>query len=117
MDLFTLIALIKALKTGAIQGPLEWKDSVPSTDDLPVSAQNGDVYHVAADGCLYAYNGKQWKKIGPIVTIDVALNGESTNPVENRAIFGKMTSTAEADALYHLGFYLDNNGDLCQKED
>lgn len=27
---------------------------------------------------------------------------------------GNMKSTAEADALYHLGFYLDSNGGLCQ---
>lgn len=27
-----------------------------------------------------------------------------------------LTSGAQADAIYHLGFYLDANGDLCQVE-
>ena len=46
--------------------------------------------------------------------VDTALDGDSTNPVQNKAIYGKMTSTAQADAIYHLGFYIDENGDLCQ---
>lgn len=27
-----------------------------------------------------------------------------------------LTSGTQADAIYHLGFYLDANGDLCQVE-
>ena len=46
--------------------------------------------------------------------IDTALSPSSENPVQNKAIYGKMTSTAQADAIFHLGFYLDENGDLCQ---
>lgn len=51
------------------------------------------------------------------VLVDTALNASSANPVQNKEIYGKMTSTAEADAKYHLGFYLDANGDLCQVDD
>ena len=49
--------------------------------------------------------------------IDAAMSDTSENPVQNKAITGKMKSTAEADAAYHLGFYLDENGDLCQVDD
>jgi hypothetical protein len=46
--------------------------------------------------------------------VDPARDGDSANPVQNKAVYGKMTSTAQADAIYHLGFYIDENGDLCQ---
>lgn len=36
-----------------------------------------------------------------------ALNSEIT----------KIKSGSEEDAVYHLGFYLDENGDLCQVDD
>ena len=48
--------------------------------------------------------------------VDSVLSDSSENPVQNKVIYGKMTSTAQADAIYHLGFYLDANGDLCQVE-
>ena len=33
------------------------------------------------------------------------------------ALVARLKSGAIADAELHLGFYLDSNGDLCQKED
>ena len=49
--------------------------------------------------------------------VDAEMSDTSENPVQNKAITGKMKSTVEADAAYHLGFYLDENGDLCQVDD
>lgn len=49
--------------------------------------------------------------------VDAAMSDSSENPVQNKVVTGKMKSTAEADAMYHLGFYLDENGDLCQVDD
>ena len=118
MDFWELIAIAKALHGGGlIDSPLRWRDTVPTVSDLPASAEEGDLYRVEADGGFYAYDGTAWKYAGAMISVDKSLNGTSSNPVENKAIYNKMTSTAEADAQFHLGFYLDNNGDLCQKED
>lgn len=46
------------------------------------------------------------------IDVDDALSDSSTNPVQNKVISAKMKSTAKADKAYHLGFYLDANGDL-----
>lgn len=50
-------------------------------------------------------------------TVDAEMSDTSEKPVQNKVVTGKMKSTAEADAMYHLGFYLDENGDLCQVDD
>ena len=49
---------------------------------------------------------------GTGVPVDSALSSSSENPVQNKVISAKMKSTAKADKAYHLGFYLDANGDL-----
>lgn len=49
--------------------------------------------------------------------VDAEMSDTSEKPVQNKVVTGKMKSTAEADAAYHLGFYLDENGDLCQVDD
>lgn len=49
--------------------------------------------------------------------VDAAMSDTSEKPVQNKVVTGKMKSTSEADAVYHLGFYLDENGDLCQVDD
>ena len=46
------------------------------------------------------------------IDVDSAMSDSSENPVQNKVVTGKMKSTAQADKLYHLGFYLDANGDL-----
>jgi len=46
------------------------------------------------------------------IDVDSSLSDSSTNPVQNKVITGKMKSTSKADKAYHLGFYLDENGDL-----
>lgn len=48
------------------------------------------------------------------IDIDSAMSATSENPVQNKVINAKMTSQAEADAVYHMGFYVDADGDLCQ---
>lgn len=49
-------------------------------------------------------------------TVDAAMSATSENPVQNKIITGKMQSTAEADSAYHMGFYMDADGCLCQKK-
>lgn len=118
MDFWELVALAKALRASGIiiAAPLKWKGTVLTVSDLPSGAEEGDVYRVDADGDLYAYTDGSWINIGAVISVDSAMSSTSENPVQNKVIYGKMTSTAEADAQYHLGFYLDTNGDLCQVE-
>lgn len=47
------------------------------------------------------------------IDVDDAMSETSENPVQNKVVTRKMKSTAQADKAYHLGFYLDSNGDLC----
>lgn len=46
------------------------------------------------------------------IDVDSAMSDSSTNPIQNKVVTGKMKSTSQADKAYHLGFYLDANGDL-----
>lgn len=46
------------------------------------------------------------------IDVDSAMSDSSENPVQNKVVTGKMKSGAQADKVYHLGFYLDGNGDL-----
>ena len=47
------------------------------------------------------------------IDVDDTMSETSKNPVQNKVVTAKMKSTAQADKVYHLGFYLDSNGDLC----
>ena len=51
------------------------------------------------------------------IDVDDAMSDSSTNPVQNKVVTGKMKSTAKADKLYHLGLYIDGDGDLCYDYD
>ena len=70
-------------------------------------------------------NGKLWTAPGgSTVIVDDELSDTSENPVQNKIITGKvrdlksaLKSGDEEDAIYHLGFYLDEDGDLCQVEE
>lgn len=46
------------------------------------------------------------------IAVDSTLSDSSTNPVQNKVITAKLKSTSKEDKAYHLGFYLDSNGDL-----
>ncbi len=47
------------------------------------------------------------------IDVDSTMSDSSVNPVQNKVISAKMKSTAKADKAYHMGFYLNANGDLC----
>lgn len=48
------------------------------------------------------------------VLVDAEMSDSSTNPVQNAVISRTMKAATEETAAWHLGFYLDENGDLCQ---
>ena len=47
---------------------------------------------------------------------DSAMSDSSARPVQNKVINQTLKAADQATAAYHLGFYLDANGDLCQVE-
>lgn len=51
------------------------------------------------------------------VPTDAAMSDSSTNPVQNKVISAKMKSTTREDRAYHMGFYRDANGGLCEAND
>lgn len=78
------------------EGAWETPDATPTA---------GSPKLVTSDGVKAAIDG---------ITIDVdnAMSDTSENPVQNKVITAKMKSTSRADKAYHLGFYLDANGNL-----
>lgn len=48
------------------------------------------------------------------VIVDSAMSDSSTNPVQNGVINTTLKDGTEATAEYHLGFYLDQDGNVCQ---
>lgn len=51
------------------------------------------------------------------VPTDTSMSDSSTNPVQNKVISAKMKSTTREDRAYHMGFYRDANGGLCEAND
>lgn len=56
-----------------------------------------------------------WEASG-IYDIDQQKNQRQIN-AEQADLKSALKSGDEEDAIYHLGFYLDENGDLCQVEE
>lgn len=75
---------------------MHYKGQVQNVSDLPATAQNGDVYNVAATGDNYAWNGSSWDN----------LSGEYING-NGIDITGKNISAKAGEAL---GF--DNYGNI-----
>lgn len=48
------------------------------------------------------------------VIVDSVMSESSTNPVQNAVINTTLKAGTEETAAYHLGFYLDQNGNVCQ---
>lgn len=46
------------------------------------------------------------------IAVDSAMSDTSLNPVQNKVVTGILKNATKANKAYHLGFYLDANGDL-----
>ena len=66
-------------------GGVHYKGSVPTVDDLPTDAQQGDLYEVTADNSEWCYNGESWFSYG------------STNAAELKPIAQADINTAQFD--------------------
>ena len=48
----------------------KFKGSVNTYDDLPGSAESGDVYNVKSNGANYAWTGTEWDELGATINLD-----------------------------------------------
>ena len=58
-----------------IVGGVHYKGSVPTVEDLPVDATQGDLYEVESNGSEYCYNGEKWFEYGTTHFTPVAGDG------------------------------------------
>jgi hypothetical protein len=54
---------IEDLKQSLVGG-IRYMGSVPTYDDLPTNAKQGDLYEVSADGSEWCFNGNEWFEYG-----------------------------------------------------
>lgn len=88
----------------AIIGGIRYKGSVPTVDDLPTDAVQGDMYEVVADGSEWAFNGEKWFEYGtshfvPVSGVGIDLNG-STISVKISNADGNSLTVAEDNGLF-----------------
>lgn len=88
----------------AIVGGIRYKGSVPTVEDLPVDAVQGDMYEVAADGSEWAFNGEKWFEYGtshfkPVTGAGIDING-STISAKISAADGNALVVAEDNGLF-----------------
>lgn len=60
---------------GAVVGGVHYKGSVPTVEDLPANAAQGDMYEVEADGSEWVFNGEKWFEYGTAHFVPVAGDG------------------------------------------
>lgn len=78
VDLQPIEQRLAAVETNIVGG-VHYKGSVPTVEDLPTDAAQGDLYEVEADGSEYCYNGEKWFVYGTSHFVPVAGDGISVN--------------------------------------
>lgn len=84
MTIWELIALAKSSGGGGhIDASLfKFKGSVFTTDDLPDTAENGDVYHVDADGGEYVWVEDYWESLGATIDLSAYRTAAEQNTID-----------------------------------
>ena len=64
----------------SIKGGIRYVGAVPTVDDLPTDAKQGDLYEVTFDGSEWCYNGEKWFEYGsahftPVAGTGIQING------------------------------------------
>lgn len=103
VDLEPLNKRLQAVEN-AIVGGVHYRGSVPTVDDLPANAVQGDMYEVTADGSEWAFNGEKWFEYGtshfqPVTGAGIDING-STISVKLSAADGNALVVAEDNGLF-----------------
>ena len=76
----------------------KYAGSVATADNLPTSANEGDVYNVEATGINYAWNGSAWDNLGQLIVVDSTIVSGSTNPVSSGAVYTAIDGINDAIA-------------------
>jgi hypothetical protein len=103
VDLKPLDERLQAVES-AIVGGIHYKGSVPTVEDLPANAAQGDMYEVVADGSEWAFNGEKWFEYGtshfqPVTGAGIDING-STISVKLSAADGNALVIAADNGLF-----------------
>ena len=103
VDLNPVNERLQAIES-AMVGGIHYKGSVPTVDDLPADAAQGDLYEVVADGSEWAFNGEKWFEYGtshfvPVTGAGIDING-STISVKISAADGNALTIAEDNGLF-----------------
>ena len=103
VDLEPLNERLQAVEN-TIVGGIHYKGSVPTVDDLPADAAQGDMYEVVADGSEWAFNGEKWFEYGtshfqPVTGAGIDING-STISAKISVMDGNALVIAEDNGLF-----------------
>lgn len=103
VDLKPLNERLEAVENAVIGG-VHYKGSVPTIDDLPTDAAQGDMYEVVADGSEWAFNGEKWFEYGtthfvPVTGAGIDING-STISVKLSAVEGNALVITDDNGLF-----------------
>lgn len=103
VDLKPLDERLTAVENAVIGG-VHYKGSVPTVDDLPADAAQGDMYEVIADGSEWAFNGEKWFEYGtahfvPVTGAGIDING-NTISVKLSSVDGNALTIAEDNGLF-----------------
>ena len=103
VDLEPLNERLQAVEN-TIVGGIRYKGSVPTVNDLPANATQGDMYEVVADGSEWAFNGEKWFEYGtshfqPVTGAGIDIKG-STISAKISAADGNALVIAEDNGLF-----------------
>lgn len=82
---------LDSIKEAAVGG-IHYKGNVPTKDDLPTDAAQGDMYEVIADSSEWAFNGEKWFEYGTAHFVPV--NGAGID-VKGSTISVKLSSAKD----------------------
>jgi hypothetical protein len=102
-QVYGLEGRLAAIEKAAVGG-IHYRGSVPTKDDLPTDAQQGDLYECIDTGVEYCWNGTEWFEYGsahfvPVTGAGIDING-STIAVKLSAIEGNSLVIAEDNGLF-----------------
>lgn len=111
MNILDILLATTLAKKGIKPAKIVPKGTAATTNDLPLSGNElGDIYLVLADGSLQMWTSEQATGTASDWT-EMEIQADVTGLQE------RLKAGTAATAELHLGFYLDEDGDLCQTDE
>lgn len=76
-ELNTLADTLQSEITATGTSAMHYKGAVATVDELPTSAETGDVYNVTDTGANYAWDGTSWDELSGVVDLSAYLTSET----------------------------------------